>query len=117
MRKTFGVLIGVLVLGLLFSGSIFKKKDAVTLTQTDPIGYQEKQKEEAEGKKGAPAPEIRLYPEAGFLSEGPVNQKKEGPSADPDAETWWQEEEEFKPNYDSDDTSEEFDWGDPKAVS
>lgn len=126
MRKTLGIVIGMLSVALLFSGSIFKKKDAVRLTQTDPIGYQEKQKEETEGKKGAPAPKIRLYPEAGFLSEGPVNWKKKGPSADLDAESEWEDEGEFKPGPDSDDTWEEFDWGEeipatkekgPKAVS
>lgn len=58
-------------------GTIAKRKDPIELTQTDPASAKEKLKEEAEGKKGPPAPTLELFPKERFLSEGPVEKEKE----------------------------------------
>lgn len=83
----------LLGLALLSLGTVIKKKDAVRLTQTDPIGYQEKLKEEAEGKKGPPVPSLRLFPKERFLVEGPIGKMK-GPASLEEKEDWefWLEE-------------------------
>lgn len=75
-------------------GTVVKKKDPVLETQTGPIGYAEKAKEEAEGKKGPPAPTLELYPKERFLIEGPVEKRKRAFSAKEEAEVeLWLEEE------------------------
>lgn len=98
--------VAILVCGiaLLSLGTVVKKKDAIELTQTDPIAYQEKLKEEAEGKKGPPVPTLVLFPREKFLAEGPVT----GPEEAREEEEWelWLEEEkgEFKLGPETDDT-------------
>lgn len=69
----------VLAVAFLSLGTVIKKKDPVLETQTGPIGYAEKAKEEAEGKKGPPAPTLELYPKERFLAEGPVEKGKISP--------------------------------------
>lgn len=96
-------------IGFLSLGAIAKKKDAVQLTQTDPIAYQEKLKEEEEGKKGPPAPTLELFPKERFLADPPVEHSKEvAPEEAPDERDLWLEEEgeEFKLEEETDDTSE-----------
>ena len=58
-------------------GTVLKKKDPVAETQTGSIGYSEKAKEGAEGKKGPPMPTLELYPKERFLTEGPVEKGEE----------------------------------------
>ena len=99
-------------------GTVLKKRDPVVETQTGPAGYSEKAKEEAEGKKGPPAPTLELYPKERFLVEGPVEKGKGAPSVKEETETelwleeeegpWdeWEEGEEFKLPAKRDDTRE-----------
>ena len=128
-RKT-SLLILVIGTAFLFTGAVVKRKDAIQRTQTDPVGYQDKLKEEAEGKKGPPAPTIELFPKEGFLSEGPVEEGKpsETPAEEATYELTTEEEkakaeeealdkavgdEEFKLEPETDDTLEEtldFNW-------
>ncbi len=92
-------------LSFLFLGAVLKKKDGIQMTQTDPVNYQEKMKEEEGGKKGPPSPSLRFFPKERFMSEGPVEkkEKQEPPSEEiqPD-----QTPEELKPENETDDTSE-----------
>lgn len=89
----------ILVCGVAFFslGTVVKKKDAIQLTQTDPIAYKDKVKEEAEGKKGPPAPTLELFPKEKFLVEGPVGELDKA-SLTPEEEEWelWLGEEEEK---------------------
>lgn len=86
----------ILILGiaLLSMGTVLKKKDPVLKTQTGPIRYSEKAKEEAEGKKGPPVPTLELYPQERFLVEGPVKKGKSSPvtQEESEAELWLEEE-------------------------
>lgn len=78
---SFNALALILTVGFLCIGTVFKKKDPIQLTQTDPTSYQEKVKEEAEGKKGAPAPALELFPQSQFLSKTSIGKpKKEKPA-------------------------------------
>lgn len=105
----------ILVCGIAFFslGTVVKKKDAIQLTQTDPIAYKDKVKEEAEGKKGPPAPTLELFPKEKFLAEGPVG-KLDQAALTPEEEEWelWLGEEEekgeaeFKPSQKTDDRGE-----------
>ena len=89
-RFSFFVLIAFLSVG-----AIAKKQDPILKTQTDPVDYREKQKEEREGKKGPPVPTIELFPRQRFLVEGPVDKTKRPPVSQRKAETeLWLEEEE-----------------------
>jgi len=84
------------VVGIAFlsMGTVLKKKDPIVETQTDPVGYSEKAKEEAQGKKGPPVPRLELYPKERFLVEGPVEKKKGVPSEPEETEIdLWLEEE------------------------
>lgn len=91
-RKRYILLL--LVIALLAMGAVLKKKDPVLETQTGPVGYSEKAKEEAEGKKGPPVPTLELYPKERFLVEAPVVRKKSAPSVQEETETeFWLEEE------------------------
>ncbi len=103
MKKTCGFIF-ILILSLLSLATVFKKKDPIQLTQTDPIRQEEKAKEEAEGKKGPPAPTVLLYPKERFLVEAPLNPEKEGEI--PEETEEWEEFElgEFKLNGETDDT-------------
>ncbi len=99
------------VVGIAFlsMGTVLKKKDPIVETQTGPVGYSEKAKEEAEGKKGPPAPALELYPKERFLVEGPVEKGKGAPSVkeeEAETELWLEEGEEFKPPAQKDDTRE-----------
>ena len=87
----------LIALGLLSVGTVVKRKDAIRLTQTDPVSYKEKLKEEEAGKKGPPAPTLELFPKERFLAEGPVEkgkpaelQPEEAPddTLDKSEETW-----------------------------
>lgn len=84
------------ILGVAFlsMGTVLKKKDPVLQTQTGPIGYSEKAKEEAEGKKGPPVPTLELYPKERFLTEGPVEKGKSSPvtEEETEGELWLGEE-------------------------
>jgi len=89
-------------IGFLSLGTVVKRKDAIELTKTDPIAYEQKKKEEAEGKKGPPVPALKLYPREKFQVEPPVGKEKEreeteketGPEEEPlDWEEWFEEEE------------------------
>ena len=98
-----------LALGGLLTGTVFKKKDAVELTQTDPVGYEEKRKEAEEGKKGPPAPAFQLFPREGFQTDPPIGEPRE--EADElreeeavDWDLWLEDEELFKPEEETDDT-------------
>lgn len=75
--KPFLRILFLLGVGFLSLGTVVKKKGAVLMTQTDPVGYQEKLKEEEGGKKGPPAPTIEFFPKERFLTEGPVEKGKE----------------------------------------
>lgn len=72
--------LAVLLVGITFLslGVVVKKKDSIQNTQTDPIAYQEKVRQEAEGKKGPPVPTLELFPKENFLGEGPVEEFKVG---------------------------------------
>ena len=87
----------ILAIAFLSLGTVVKKKDPVLETQTGPIGYLEKAKEEAEGKKGPPVPTLELFPKERFLAEGAMEkgksslanlEEKEGT----EAELWLEEE-------------------------
>lgn len=95
--RTFIRTLMIVGIGILCLGMVVKKKSPLQLTQTDPIGYEQKAKEEAEGKKGPPAPTLELVPRQRFLSEGPVDKALEP-----------EEGEEFKLSYETDDTWEGF---------
>lgn len=98
----------VLVTSFLSLGTVLKKKDAIQRTQTDPIGYQEKAKEEAEGKKGPPVPALELFPKERFLVEGPVEKTKGKALKKVEVVKENEElEETFKLEGETDDTSEE----------
>lgn len=71
----------ILAIGFLTSGTVIKKKDSIQDTQTDPVAYQARLKEQTEGKKGPPAPTLELFPKERFLSEGPIEKLK--PSTQP----------------------------------
>lgn len=114
----------VLAVAFLSLGTVVKKKDPVLETQTGPIGYAEKAKEEAEGKKGPPVPTLELYPKERFLAEGPVEKGKISPidkekverglwlaeegeaEQEDEARQGWEGEEEFKLEAKRDDTRE-----------
>jgi len=66
----------VFVIAGLSMGTVVKKQDAIRDTQTNPVAYSEKLKEEAEGKKGPPVPTLELFPKHRFLVEGPVEKEK-----------------------------------------
>ena len=97
-------------------GAIAKKQDPIVATQTDPIDYKEKQKEEKEGKKGPPVPSIDLFPRRRFLMEGPVDKMKAAPppAERQTAELWLEEGaeepteegDEFKLELETDDNME-----------
>ena len=108
----------ILFLGFLSLGTVVLRKDAIRRTQTDPVAYEEKKKEEQEGKKGPPAPTFKLYPKEKFLVEGPIEEDKikeeelktektKGEFA-LDWDTGFEDkgEEEFKPEGTKDDTSD-----------
>lgn len=110
-------------IGFLLMGTVVKKKDPVRETQTDPVGYQDKLKEEEEGKKGPPAPALNLFPREKFLVEGSVGKAPTTALAETfeeqaaeeevtDSDLWLEEEvgegEEFKQDEETDDTWEDF---------
>lgn len=78
--RRFVSLICLLGIGFLCTGTVVKRKNAIQMTQTDPVGVNEALKEQEEGKKGPPVPTLKLFPKERFLIEGPVNkeQRKEG---------------------------------------
>lgn len=109
-------------IGFLLMGAVVKKKDPLRETQTDPVGYQDKLKEEEGGKKGPPAPSLNLFPKEKFLVEGAVGKAPETASAETfeeqaakeefeDSDLWLEEEvreeEEFKQGEETDDTWED----------
>lgn len=106
----------ILTAGFLCMGTVVQRKNAVQKTQTDPILYAQKAKEEAEGKKGPPAPALELFPKDDFMADGPVTDEgREEPAIPAEAEDeidFWLDEEdfgedEFKLEPETDDTSEE----------
>lgn len=66
----------ILIAAFLSLGTVVERKSAIQRTQTDPIAYEEKKKEEKEGKKGPPVPSFRLFPREKFLIEGPIGKGK-----------------------------------------
>ncbi len=70
--------LAVLLVGMAFLslGTVIKKKNSIENTQTDPIAYDEKVRQEEEGQKGPPAPTIDLFPKENFLEESPVGNSK-----------------------------------------
>ena len=98
----------LIAIGLVSVGTVVKKKDAIELTQTNPASYQEKAKEQAEGKKGSPSPAIRLYPQERFLTQGPFEKEKVGMEGEGDGRSELEEEEEVKPDLETDDSWEEW---------
>ena len=66
----------ILTIGLLSSGAILKKRDSIRDTQTDPVAYQAKLKEQREGKKGPPVPSFEFFPKQRFLVQSPVEKPK-----------------------------------------
>ena len=83
---------------LLLMGTVVQKKDPIQKTQTDPVSAGDVLKQEAEGKKGAPAPSMNLFPKERFLVEGPVEKEQL-------KEEKIESTEEFKLNSVTDDTS------------
>lgn len=122
-------------LGIAFltEGTVLKKKDAVEMTQTDPVGYAEKEKEETEGKKGPPAPSFGLFPKQRFLTEPPLEESRKPmellPAEGVESDFWfeepeedWENEEElgvdeFKLLPESDDTGKDDPASRKKSVS
>lgn len=99
MKKPFRVILLVVGTSFLSLGTVVQRKDAIRRTQTDPVSYKEKVKEEVEGKKGPPAPTLDLFPKERFLYEGPVEKAKQ-PAATPaqeETEFWLDENEEKAP--------------------
>lgn len=113
-------------------GTVVKKKDPVQLTQTDPVGYQDKLKEEEGGKKGPPQPTLALFPKERFLVQPSIEgmqQKQDKKEEEPeklteqdqdlvqlgenaDSDFWLEEEgagdsEEFKLETETDDIWED----------
>ena len=70
------LLLIIVGMGLLSLGTVIKKKDKIQDTQTDPVAYEQKMRQEAEGKKGPPAPTFNLFPRENFLEEGPMEKSK-----------------------------------------
>jgi hypothetical protein len=105
----------IVAIGLLSAGTVVKKKGAIELTQTDPVSYQEKAKEQVEGKKGSPSPAIRLYPKELFLTQGPLEKEKVGREGEEDERSELEEEEEVKPDLETDDSWQE--WPEEKPPS
>lgn len=105
----------ILSAGLFSMGAVTKKQDPITLTQTDPVGYQEKKKEETEGKKSPPLPSMEFFPKERFLLDPPVDeqaaplpgipQNTELGTEDDTLEDGW-ETDEFKLEFETDDTWE-----------
>lgn len=101
----------VIGLGFLLMGTVVKRKNAIQMTQTDPVSVQEKLKEDAEGKKGPPAPSLKLFPKERFLIEGPMEKGKKNEGAEQEMATSAvfvetpEETEEFKVGEATDDTS------------
>lgn len=121
--KISSVVCRLLLAGMSFLsiGAVAKKQDPITLTQTDPVAFKEKQKEEAEGKKGPPSPTLEFFPRQRFLSEAPVASSKQPEKTvhrEEAKESSWSEDElweseggkkpkrdkEFKPSLETDDT-------------
>lgn len=104
----------ILLAAYLSVGAVAKKEDPIVDTQTDPIDYREKQKEEKEGKKGPPVPSINLFPKYRFLTEDAIDKTDlaSQPPENPDTEFWLEDEseqpreedDEFKPELETDDT-------------
>jgi len=93
-KSNLSIFLLVLGISLLSLGTVVQKKDGIQLTQTDPIAYVEKAKEEAEGKKGPPVPSLKLFPRERFLAEGPVDETEEAVSTEEEALfEFWEEEE------------------------
>lgn len=94
----------ILGMSLLSLGTVVQKKDPIQLTQADPVGYQEKLKEEMEGKKGPPAPTLELFPKERFLVQSPMDPfpKDEAPELAVD-----EEGKEIKPDLQADDMNED----------
>ena len=109
MKKAF-MWVGIVVAmsGLFNLGTIRKKEDPITKTQTDPISVKQKMEEMKGGPKGAPAPSMNLYPKEQFLTDPPVERAKEEAggkaaeeekvpaaeevSTDDESEDWWSED-------------------------
>lgn len=100
----------VLIVGVTFLslGAVVKKKSRIQETQTDPIGYEEKVRQESEGKKGPPVPTLELFPKENFLGEAPVEEFKVGSEIveqpDEDYSAWYEEEGEIKEEGEEADT-------------
>lgn len=108
----------LLIAALLSLGTVVSRKGAIERTQTDPVAYEEKKKEEKEGKKGPPVPTFKLFPKEKFLIEGPIEKgkseafekKRVGEEELEDWNFWFEEDAkkggEFKPDAQADDTSD-----------
>ena len=104
--NNFSRILLIVIVSVASIGTVFKKKDAIQMTQTDPVRAEDKLKEEAEGIKGPPAPSLNLFPKEKFLSEGPVESEFEEKEAQPE-EPISALNEEFKLDFESDDTSKD----------
>lgn len=104
-------------LAFLSLAAVTKKQNPILDTQTDPVSYQEKQREEAEGRKGPAAPTLEFFPRQRFLTDAPVAGSKTAPAEsdkgeESDLDLWLEEDEaaggdEFKEELQSDDTWED----------
>ena len=87
-----------LTLSFLSLGAVVQKKGPVLKTQTDPVSYAEVAKEEAEGKKGPPAPTFELFPKEHFLVDDPVELSKTPAAVEEETGTdFWFEEDTTEP--------------------
>ena len=95
----------ILTIGLLLSGAVLKKRDSIQDTQTDPVAYQAKVKEQREGKKGPPVPSFEFFPKQRFLVQSPVEKPK--PSS-------FENTESDQDQAESSDQEEKWEWQDIK---
>lgn len=73
MRRNFPLIVLVLIImAVIHTGSIRKPKTAIQKTQTDPIKYEQKMEELKDGEKGAPSPSFVIYPKERFFLEPPM---------------------------------------------
>ena len=101
MNKNVWFLIFVSVLSGLNVGSIRRAEDPIRDTQTNPILYEQKKKEEKDGKKGPLMYHVRNNPRESFFIDPPFEKEKktsakeltmEHSPASVDATGWWEEQ-------------------------
>ena len=124
-----GLLVAVILLGFLNSGTVRKRQDPIASAQTEAISYKQKLEEMKDGPKGAPSPSFKFYSKSNFLTESPMEtapdeeEELSGPSSgleeelqseggigDNEEDDWWAEDDEdlqSKPQEDGVESEEE----------